>query len=274
VTEEVVRRRVEVDGAGGMVPGALTLPATNERPSTLLLLGHGGGGGKDERQFPAMAARLATELDCAVLAIDGPAHGERAPKGDDPAAVFRAGRRALVDPEMPARFADDWARSVEAVRADGIGTTTLLYAGFSMGTLLGVPAVAHLGAAVHGAVFGVGGVPRVGGVGDLVRAIAGDAAAAVVDEEDDAPLRGRIVVAAAREVAPTTQVLMINMTRDIVFPIAGAFELFDAFSCPKRIAFWEGGHTELPPESMAMARSFLRGVIAGVAEPAGAVDAW
>jgi hypothetical protein len=68
---------------------------------------------------------------------------------------------------------------------------------------------------------------------------------------------------------------MINMTRDVVVPVSGAFELFDAFPCPKRIAFWEGGHTELPPESMAMARAFFGRVIARASEPAaGGVDAW
>jgi len=267
-----VRRRLEVDGQTGTVPGLLTLPAAGATPPTLLLLGHGGGGGKDERRFPEMAARFAAELDAAVLAIDGPAHGERAPKGDDPVTVFRAGRRALVDPDMPARFADDWARSVAACRDAGIGVTTLLYAGFSMGTLLGVPAVAHLGD-VHGAVFGVGGVPRQGGVADLVRGIAGVAAATIVEEEDDAALRGRIVVEAARRVTGT-EVLMLNMTKDVVFPISGAFELFDAFTCPKRIAFWEGGHTELPPEAMAMAHAFFRRVIARDDAAAGTVGAW
>lgn len=270
--DDVARRRVEIDGPNGTVPGALTTPATNTSPATLVLLGHGGGGGKDQQRFAALASRFAVELDAGVLAIDGPAHGERAPRSDDPVEAFRAGRRVLVDPEMPRRFAEDWRLAVDACRADGIGTGDLLYAGFSMGTLLGVPAVAHLGE-VAGAVFGVGGVPRPGGVADLVRGIAGDAAAEIVEEEDDAELRGRIAIEAARRIEGT-QVLMINMTRDIVFPIDGAIALFDAFTCPKRIAFWEGGHTDLPPEAMSMARSFLAAVVEGSEQPAGKVGAW
>lgn len=253
-------RTLEVDGPNGTVPGRLTLADDNDAPATLVLLGHGGGGGKDEERMVAVAARFATELDAAVLAIDGPVHGTRAPTAERPVDAFRAGRKALVDPDMPQRFAEDWRVSVDACRADGIGTGDLLYVGYSMGTLLGVPAVAHLGE-VAGAVFGVGGVPRAGGVADLVRSVAGAAAAAIVEEEDDAALRGRIVVEAARRIQGT-QVLMINMTQDIVFPVSGAMELFDAFTCPKRISFWEGGHTDLPPESMRAAIQFLQGVVA------------
>lgn len=271
----VQSRRVVVDGPTEAVPGRLFLPAGAATPDTLLLLGHGGGGGKDAERFAQLAIRFTTELGAATLVLDGPAHGERAPQIDDPVERFRAGRRALVDPNMPARFAAEYRAAVHQVRATGIGTTTLLYAGFSMGTLLGVPAVAHLGE-VAAAVFGVGGVPAVGGVGQLVRAIAGDAAAQVVDELDDAPLRGRIVTAAAARVQGT-QVLMINTTDDVVFPIANAFELFDAFSCPKRIAFWEGGHTDLGAEAIRLAIDFLARVRAGhlsSADAANTTAAW
>lgn len=255
VSASVIARRVVVDGPTEAVPGRLFVPAGDETPDTLLLLGHGGGGGKDNERFGDLATRFTTALGAATLVLDGPAHGERLPKIDNPVERFRAGRLALVDPDMPARFAAEYRAAVDQLREIGVGRTTLLYAGFSMGTLLGVPAVAHLGE-VAGAVFGVGGVPAVGGVGTLVRAVAGEAAAAVVDELDDAPLRGRIVLEAAARIEGT-QVLMINTTRDVVFPVANAFELFDAFTCPKRIAFWEGGHTDLSAEAIGLAIDFL-----------------
>lgn len=253
----VVSRRVVVDGPHEPVPGRLTVPDGVPQPEALVLLGHGGGGGKDQARFGALAARFCAELEAAVLVLDGPAHGERLPKIDDPVERFRAGRLALVDPEMPARFAAEHRAAVDQLRERGMGAGPLLYAGFSMGTLLGVPAVAHLGE-VAAAVFGVGGVPAVGGVGQLVRAVAGEAAGAVVDELDDAALRGRIVLEAAARVPRTTQVLMVNTTRDVVFPIDHAFKLFDAFTCPKRIAFWEGGHTDLGSEAIGLAIDFLR----------------
>lgn len=255
----VVSRRVVVDGPYEAVPGRLTVPEGEPSPSTLLLLGHGGGGGKDQERFGALAARFTAELGAATLVLDGPAHGERLPKIDDPVERFRAGRLALVDPEMPGRFAAEYRAAVDQLRAEGVGNGPLLYAGFSMGTLLGVPAVAHLGE-VAAAVFGVGGVPAVGGVGQLVRAVAGEAAGAMVDELDDAALRGRIVLGAAATVPASTQVLMINTTRDVVFPVDHAFQLFDAFTCPKRIAFWDGGHTDLGSEAIGLAIDFLRRV--------------
>lgn len=261
LADTVASRRVVIDGPYEAVPGRLTVPAGDPTPETLLLLGHGGGGGKDEGRFPAIAARFAAELGAAVLVIDGPAHGERKPTGADPEETFRLGRQALVDPDMPQRFAEEYRAAVDACREAGIGTGPLLYAGFSMGTLLGVPAVAHLGE-VAGAVFGVGGVPAVGGVGELVRAIAGDRAAEVVNELDDAALRGKILLEAAGRVTDT-QVLMINTTRDVVFPVANAFELFDTFTCPKRIAFWEGGHTDLTAEAIGLAIDFLDRVRSG-----------
>lgn len=255
----IVSRRVVVDGPYEPVPGRLTVPDGVPAPDTLLLLGHGGGGGKDDARFSALANRFTAELGAATLVLDGPAHGERLPKIDDPVERFRAGRLALVDPEMPGRFAAEYRAGVDQLRAEGIGTGPLLYAGFSMGTLLGVPAVAHLGE-VAAAVFGVGGVPAVGGVGQLVRAVASEAAGAMVDELDDAALRGRIVLDAAARVPASTQVLMINTTRDVVFPIDHAFQLFDAFTCPKRIAFWGGGHTDLGTEAIGLAIDFLRRV--------------
>jgi len=268
----VVRRRVEVDGPYGIVPGRLVTPAGNDAPSRLVLLGHGGGGGKDEGRFPQLAARFALGLDAAALVIDGPVHGERAPQIDDPIERFKAGRRALVDPEMPARFTKDWRASVDACRAEGIGSGPLLYAGFSMGTVLGVPAVAGLGE-VAGAVFGVGGVPAQGGVANLIRNVAGDEAADLVEELDDAELRGRIMLDAAITITDT-QVLMVNTTEDVVFPIDGALQLFRALPCPKRIAFWEGGHTELGSEAIGLAIDFLDRVASGAITDEGGMGAW
>lgn len=252
---DVVVRRIVVDGPTGPVPGRLTVPAHNSSPRSLLLLGHGGGGTKDEGRVGSLAARFSAALDAATLVLDGPAHGERQPTHADPIERFRMTRRALIDPTMPQRFAEDHRAAVDQCREVGIGTGPLLYAGFSMGTLLGVPIVAHLGD-VAAAVFGIGGVPAPGGVGTLVRTVAGDAVADIVDEEDDAALRGGIVVEAARRIVGT-HVLMVNVTRDVVFPIANAFQLFDAFSCPKVIAFWDGEHTTLSPDAIDLAITFL-----------------
>ena len=217
-----------------------------------------------------MARRFADGLGVSVLAIDGPVHGERAPAGPDRVARFRHSRLALVDPALPAAFAADWSAAVDACRAVGVGAGPLLYAGFSMGTLLGVPVVAAL-TDVVAAVFGVGGVPAPGGAGRLIGTVAGPAAAALADELDDPVLRGRIATEAAATLTGT-DVLMLNMTLDVMFPVDGAMALFDAFPGPKRIAFWEGGHTDLGPEAISMAVDFLRGALERTVRPGGHRD--
>ena len=262
-------RRIDADG----VPGLLYTPDA-AGPFPLVLVGHGGGGGKDQERFVALSKRICDAGPFAVLVIDGPVHGERAPNTGDEAEDFRTVRKALVDPDTPVRFTEDWRRSIDAVAGDPeVDATRLGYCGFSMGVLLGVPVVAGLGT-VRAAVFGVGGVPVPGGVGELVRGLLGnEEAAKLIDEEDDAELRGRIVLDAAAKLTDT-DVLMINMSQDVVFPVSGALELFAALPGPKRMMLWEGGHVALPPESIQHAIRFLRSRLNGATDDTGPGGIW
>lgn len=249
------RRPLTIPGPDGPVPALVFTPARDHQPERLVLLGHGGGGGKDHPRFQRLAAQLARALGAATLVLDGPVHGDRQPRDGTPLERFRAGRRALIDPELPTRFAEEWRAGIALLRREGIGGGALGYAGFSMGVLLGVPVVASLGE-VRAAVFGVGGVPAPGGVAQLIGDLAGPEAAAIAEEEDDADRRGRIVLDAATRLGPT-EVLMLNTTGDRVFPPANAFALFDAIPGAKRIAFWPGGHTDLSGEAIELAIAFL-----------------
>jgi pimeloyl-ACP methyl ester carboxylesterase len=123
-----------------------------------------------------------------------------------------------------AQMIADW-RAV----ADELGPA-VAYVGYSMGMLYGAPTVAAM-PEIKAAVFGVGGIP--------------------------APvMRDRLLDVARRLEHP--QVLMINMTQDEIFPVAGVHEFFDAIpGRKKRLMFWEGNHVGVPSESTRHAIAFL-----------------
>jgi dienelactone hydrolase len=248
-------RRIEADGPKGKVPGRLYLP-DREPGAGLLLLGHGGAGSKDAERFVALSRRYAEGTGLAVLCIDGPAHGERAPRTGSREEDFRAVRRTLASRASTEQMVADWqAAAAEVERRAGTGPA-LAYAGFSMGTLFGVPTVAAM-RSVRAAVFGVGGVARPGGLADLIRGIAGERAARITAEEMATDERMDAVLEAAPRL-DHCEVLMLNTTRDEVFPPEGALRLFEAIpGRRKRIAFWDGRHVELPAEAIDLSIAFV-----------------
>ncbi len=69
------------------------------------------------------------------------------------------------------------------------------------------------------------------------------------DGIDDPPLRAMLLEAAAG--LEHSEVLMLNMTRDEIFPIEGTHALFDAIpGRRKRLMFWEGEHNDWPAEAI------------------------
>jgi pimeloyl-ACP methyl ester carboxylesterase len=113
--------------------------------------------------------------------------------------------------------------------ADELGGA-VAYVGYSMGMLYGAPTVAAM-PEIKAAVFGVGGIPH-------------------------ESMRDRLLGVAAKLEHP--QVLMISMTQDEIFPVAGAHEFFDAIpGRKKRLMFWEGNHGGLPSESTRHAVAFI-----------------
>src|SRR5688500_10394309 len=116
VVKGTTYRRVEAEGPKGMVPGVLHMPADRSGYLPLILLGHGGDGHKDQPQWQSIGRFLARRVPAAVLCIDGPAHGERAPKHDDIRENFRAIRAAITDPATAANFIEDWRASAAEAR--------------------------------------------------------------------------------------------------------------------------------------------------------------
>jgi len=189
----------------------------------LLLLGHGGGSSKDEKLFVALGRQFADGTGLRVVCIDAVGHGER---GDEDV------QRTMGSKENAAQMTTDW-RAV----ADVLGNP-VAYVGYSMGMLYGVPTVAAM-PEIKAAVFGVGGIP-----GDAVR------------QQLPNVMQDRLLAIAAQLTHP--QVLLLNMTKDETFPVAGVHRFFDAIpGRKKRLMFWEGNHSGVPSESTRHAIAFL-----------------
>jgi dienelactone hydrolase len=259
----VVRWRIDADGARGVVPGWLLRPDGIGGKLPVVLFGHGGGAGKDGPWNWSRAVQYAIGVPAAVVVIDAPAHGERAPQVGTPIENFRAQRRSLRDPEVIEQIVVDWRASIEkASTLSDVDVDRMGYAGFSQGALYGVSTVAELGG-ISGAVFGIGGLPRSGGVSALARQMGFDEETAkIMEEEDDSEFRSRVVLEAAGKLHDT-EVLALQMTGDEVFPLEGSLELFAAYPARKRMALWEGGHIEIPSEAIELSIAFLRRTVAG-----------
>ena len=242
VEKGVRMQHLWIDGfEGRRVPGLVLTPedARGQRPA--VMLGHGAGGSKDEEQMRRIARWLVHREGWAVAIIDGPVHGERR-RTDDGGQVGQVARQALVDRTVYEAMAVDWQRTVDACgELPDVGNQRIAYLGFSMGTVLGVPAVAAE-PRFSCAVFAIGGI---------------------MDHRQPNLLSD----AASRIERP---VLMINQTEDEIFSREAAFRLYDALPGPKRVFFHPGAHSAVPREAMERAREFLHAHLAGEGAESGA----
>lgn len=181
--------RIETDG----IPAKVYDPG---RATALLLLGHGGSHGKDSERFVHLSRRYAEATGLAVVCIDAVDHGERKPPGVD-ANVPPRWHSNAVD-----RMIEDWRTTVESLSSIG---PSIAYVGFSMGVIFGLPTVAAM-PSVGAARFVVGGIPAGRGI-------------------DDPQLASTLLDAASK--LDETQVLMLNKTRDEIFPTDGTYALVD-----------------------------------------------
>jgi dienelactone hydrolase len=229
----VTTRHLWIAGCDGrQVPALVVTPEGASGPRPVIMLGHGAGGSKDEPQMQSIARWLVRRESFAVAIIDGPVHGERRADGGD--AVGVQAREAMRSREVYEEMAVDWQRTVDACgELPDVSNDRAAYLGFSMGTVLGVPAVAAE-ERFRCAVFAIGGV-----LGS----------------------RPNVLEEAARTIS--RPVLMINQTEDEIFSRESAFHLYDALSGPKRVFFYPGGHTGVPREAMERVREFLHAHLAG-----------
>ncbi len=230
---------------GQRVAGLLWQPIDAAGPLPAILMQHGAGSRKEDDYIRLPALRWARE-GFACVAIDANDHGERQTRPRDPQAIWQ---RPWTRRDHAVQMCVDLQRTVDylATRPE-IDPARLGFIGFSMGTLNGVSFVAR-DERVRAAVFCIGGA-NLSGFQTL---------------PDDPPLieEMRTVLAIvdpinfAAQIAPRP-VLCINGRRDETVPLVAAQALFDALGEPKRIVWYDGGHTEMRGPEFKEAWQFLR----------------
>ncbi len=218
--------RLEFTSRGDRVPGRLLLPPDGDGPFPLVLLQHGAGGSKEAAYLDATGGPWARS-GAAVVSIDFPLHGERAsPKFADRAA--RSGRLARV---LAVQAVVDLRRALDAVAGlPDVDADTVVFAGFSMGAMLG-SAFCAADARPRAAALALGG----GGFGPA--------------HLDPTGYVGRV--------APRP-LLFVNAERDERIPRSAAEAFFEAAGEPKQHAWFDGTHSELPGEALKAMWDFLR----------------
>jgi len=211
-------------GYVGDVPLRASIPARADR---VLLLGHGGGHGKDTDRFVALGRRYASDTGMAVACIDAVDHGERRPAGATEGVPLQWHSEAIP------RMIVDWQAIVEHLA--GVGPA-VAYIGFSMGAVFGIPTVAAI-RSIAVAVFVAGGIPA-------------------VDWTDDASLTDTLLDAAGR--LNQAHVLMLNMTEDALFPVVDVERLAGAVRARSKVLrFWDGSHDDWSPDLIAESVRFV-----------------
>src|SRR5579862_6361225 len=107
--DTVTERSFLLRRGGGTAPAVLWSPAVPPAPRALplVLLSHGGSGHKRNERLTRMGHWLAGVAGLAVIAIDGPFHGERVPEPMESAAY----QQLIVDEgveAVTARMTADW----------------------------------------------------------------------------------------------------------------------------------------------------------------------
>jgi dienelactone hydrolase len=228
--------RLEFQSRGDLVPARLLLPPQGDGPFPLVLLQHGAGGSKDAEYLDASGGPWARG-GAAVLSIDFPLHGERRnAKLSERLLLGLADRAGLARDgglfaELVRQTRHDLARALDAAeRLPMVDAGRIAYASFSLGTILGAaflaadarPRAAAL--AIGGGGFGGPGVDPVEHIGRF---------------------------------APRP-LLFVQASRDERIPRAAAEALHAAAGDPKRIEWYDCGHSALPGRALKEMWVFLR----------------
>jgi dienelactone hydrolase len=193
----------------------------HDRAGPLVLLGHGGSSHKTAPRQQALANKL-VDVGLAVLAIDGPAHGERAERPDMTPGEYQAGLVARGVENVVRDMVEDWIAAISAARASGASDGRLGYLGLSMGTRFGLPLAAALGDELTCSVLGKFGLSQ--------------SAALNPGLHDPTQLRRD----AEHVVSPSMWHVQWD---DELFPRVGQLELFDCVGSPeKQLVAFPGDH--------------------------------
>ena len=207
------------------VPGLLYLPVNHEERMPFVLIQHPGMGRKED-YFVAEIARAWARRGWICGGLDAPLHGERA--GADPMALFRNPERY---PEIRAQFAAEVTTMLDLlIEAFPIDTDRIGFVGYSMGSMLGIPAVARDGRfkAAAFCLVGEGGL----------------AGSAEGPESDIARLE-------------KTAVRVVGKLQDQLIPREKTEALYQSLPGEKDIRWLPGTHFEIGPDVIKLAEEWM-----------------
>jgi dienelactone hydrolase len=221
------------------VPGVLWSPQA-EVPRATVLLFHGGSGHKRSERHLQMGRWLASASGLAVIAIDGPYHGDRLPAPMAPSAYQQLIADEGIE-RVTARMTADWLDAVCALAGQGLADDAHVSVfGMSMGARFGLPVAAALGPRLRCAVLGKFGLRQAAPLHPGLRAPG-------------------LIAAAARAVS--APLLYHVQWDDEIFPRDGQFELFDALaSADKRLIARPGSHAQTHPDDQTSWQDFLSSI--------------
>ncbi len=219
--------RFLVSHKGVSVPVALWVPP--KRPLAVVQACHGGSGHKESGAILAIAGKL-LPLGIAVLAIDGPVHGERRSDGNlDAAAARQSFRDAWRAGVGATSMAEEMSAALDSVLAQRQWSDLPVgYVGVSMGTAYGVPYLAS-DRRVKAAAIGLWSTtyPASRHLSEFAKNI-------------------------------DCSIWFTQQWNDEFFDREGTAELFDSIgSSDKRLVVYPGGHRELEGERLSDAVGFI-----------------
>jgi dienelactone hydrolase len=219
------------------VPGVLWSPRATVPRATALLF-HGGSGHKRSERHLQMGRWLASAAGLAVIAIDGPYHGDRVPAPMAPSAYQQLIADEGIE-SVTARMTADWLEAVSALADLGLADDERVSVfGMSMGTRFGLPVAAALGPRLQCAVLGKFGLRQAAPLHPGLRAPG--------------------LMAAAAQVLSAPLLYHVQWD-DEIFPRDGQFELFDTPASPdKQLIARPGPHTRTHPGDQASWQEFIR----------------
>ncbi len=208
-----------------LVPGVAYLPAGSIEPMPLVLIQHPGMGSKEDYWVSEVGQRWA-KRGWVCAGLDAPLHGER--EAHDPMALFRQPERFGA---VRAQFAAEVARVLDLLPGTlPIDTSRLGYVGYSLGSMIGLAAVARSGRfrAAAFCLVGEGG-------------LAGSAAG----PDSDVAKLGNVAVR------------IVGKLNDELIPRERTEALFAALPGEKDLQWLPGGHFEIGPDVVRLAEEWM-----------------
>jgi fermentation-respiration switch protein FrsA (DUF1100 family) len=214
------------------VPALVGIPKTAVKPFPLIMLQHGLGGDKNTEYVRLPALALA-KAGYATLRIDAHSHGERA---------TTTGPRDMMSIVLGMVQQGGWVQSIVDMRRgldycasrDDIDMERVGYMGVSMGAIMG-GVLCGVDDRIDAAVLALGG-----SLGGFLPGL--------LDHIDPANYIANF--------APRP-LLMLNGKQDPLITPAAAQRLYDAAKDPKKIVWYDTGHTLPPEEAVKEVTAFL-----------------